>query len=272
MRTATTLLLSLTLPLLVAGPLLSQAAPATQPKRLMIYVEHVKPGMDNEHARHEAGWVAANAAANSPAYTRALVSMTGPSQVWWLSAWDSYADEGQQMKWEEANPQLGAETARLWRRDAEYLERVDAIEAIGRPDLSVGTMPDIDGVRFQSVATFRIRPGHEQAWEAAARVYMENYKRANPGGSLRVYQVVNGLPGSNYLGFSSVNAYADLDKDMAIDQAVWTGMSPKDRAIMQKTSTEDILVVTSNRYRVSPSMSYVSAATRAKDPAFWGKQ
>jgi hypothetical protein len=31
----------------------------------------------------------------------------------------------------------------------------------------------------------------------------------------------------------------------------------------------DVQMVITNRYRVSPSMSYVAPETKAKDPSFW---
>jgi hypothetical protein len=33
-----------------------------------------------------------------------------------------------------------------------------------------------------------------------------------------------------------------------------------------------VLSITSNRFRLDPKQSYVDAATKAKDPAFWSKK
>jgi hypothetical protein len=47
-------------------------------------------------------------------------------------------------------------------------------------------------------------------------------------------------------------------------------MNAEERAVLGKFMREGVLSTATQRYRVSPSMSYVDAATRAKDPAFWG--
>ncbi len=255
-----------------AGTALAQGMPSTQPNRLMIYVEQLKVGTDSDHAANEAGWPAAFAKANSPYYYLAFASMTGSDQVWFVQPFESYAAEAQSMKMVADDPALSAELKSLWRADAEYLESAYTMEAIARPDLSYGEFPDLALVRFYSVSTIRIRPGHGQGWEAAVKVYKENFERATPDGSYRMYQVLNGMAGSNYLVFSAVNDYAELDKMMADDDAIWGSMSEEDMAVIQKSITDDVQFFVSNRFRIDPGMSYVSAEAKAKDPAFWNQR
>ncbi|UCF20424.1 MAG: hypothetical protein JSU87_03180 [Gemmatimonadota bacterium] len=270
MRTLTRLFVPLIALLAGAGSVLAQGMPTSQPSRLMIYVEELKVGMDRDHAANEAGWPAAFAKANSPYYYLAFASMTGPGQVWFVQPFESYAAEAQSMKLVADNPALSAELERLWRADAEYLESGYSIEAVARPDLSYGQFPDLGLVRFYDISTFRIRPGHEQGFEAAAKVYRENFERGMPGASYRIYQVMNGMPGVNYLVFGAVNDYAELDKMMADGNAMWGSMSEEDMAVIQKAMTDDVQFYVSNRFRVDAGMSYVSEETKAKDPAFWG--
>jgi hypothetical protein len=77
------------------------------------------------------------------------------------------------------------------------------------------------------------------------------------------------MPGGFYMIMSSVTDYADFDKSMAEDNAMWPKVSPKDMATLQQSMSNDVQAVTTNRYRVSPTMSYVSAETKAKAPDFW---
>jgi hypothetical protein len=49
------------------------------------------------------------------------------------------------------------------------------------------------------------------------------------------------------------------------------GENGADRAAVRPRSAGRLDTV-SQRYRVEPAMSYVDAATKAKDPAFWGKK
>jgi hypothetical protein len=269
MRTYARLLPSLLLLAGASGQALAQGMPTSQPGILTVFVETVKPGMDAAHAANEAGWPAAYAKVNSPWNYLAFSSMTGESEVWFVSPYASNAAEGESMKEVDAKPALGAELDRLWAADGQYLSGTRSFRAVARPDLSYGAFPDLAMVRFYDITTFRIRLGHEQGWEAAAKLYMELVKKSAPGMSYRIYQVTAGMPGANYLIFSSVTDYADFDKGMAADEAIFGSISPKDMATMQQTMQNDVQSVITNRFRVSPGMSYVSAETKAKAPDFW---
>jgi hypothetical protein len=269
MRTYIRLLFSLVLLAALRGNVLAQGMPTTQPGILTIIVESVKPGMDGEHEANEAGWPAAFAKVNSPWYYLALASMTGESEVWYVSPYASYAAEGENMKQNNSDTVLSAELDRLWRADGPYLNSTRTFQAVARPDLSYGAFPDLAMVRFYDITTFRVRLGHEQGWEAAAKVYMEQVRTAAPGMSYRVYQVTAGMPGGSYMIFSTVTDYAEFDKMMADGNAMWEKVSPKDMATLQQTMANDVQMVITNRYRVSPSMSYVAPETKAKDPSFW---
>lgn len=269
MRTSARLFLSLIVLALTAGRAVAQGMPTSQPGMLTIIIEEVKVGMDADHEANESGWPAAFAKVNSPFYYMAIESMTGTPEIWFMSPYANFAAEGENMKQNESNPALSAELARLWRADGQYLNSTRTIQATARPDLSYGAFPDLAMVRFYEITTIRVRLGHEQGWESAAKVYMEQVRKSAPGMSYRVYQVNAGMPGSNYLIFSTVDTYAGFDRMMAEGNAMWEKVSPKDMATLQQTMTNDFQAVVTNRFRVSPTMSYVAPETKAKDPAFW---
>jgi hypothetical protein len=256
----------------LTSDLLAQGVPDTQPGMLTIFVEQLKVGMDSDHESNEAGWPAAFARANYPYTYLALSSMTGPAEVWFISPYDNYAAEGESMKMVEDDPALAAELSRLWRADGEYLANAYQIQAMARPDLSYGEFPDLGLARFWDITTFRVRLGHEQAWEEAARVYMQNVQQHAPGMSYRIYQVTAGLPGANYMIFSSVNSYADFDQAMAEGMAMMQNVSQEDMATLQNFMQTGVQNVITNRYQLSPTMSYVDEATKARDPAFWNRR
>lgn len=256
----------------LASDLLAQGIPTTQPPMLTIFVEQLKIGMDSDHETNEAGWPAAYARAKSPYTYLAVSSITGPAEVWFISPYESYAAEGESMKMVDDNPDLAAELSRLWRADGEYLTNAYQIQAMARPDLSSGAFPDIGLARFWEITTFRVRLGHEQAWEEAVRVYMENAQQHAPGLSYRMYQVTAGMPGANYMIFSSVESYAAFDQSMAEGMAMWEKVSQQDMAKLQGVMQTGVESVVTNRYSLSPSMSYVDEATKAKDPAFWNRR
>ena len=247
----------------------AQGMPTSQPGVLTVIVEELKPGMAADHEANESGWPKAFARANYPYNYLAVESITGSPEIWFLLPYQSWTAEGESMKAITDNETLAAEMGKLSRADGQYLAGIRTFQAIARPDLSYGQFPDLALVRFYEVTTFRVRPGHEQGWEAAAKVYRAQVEKAMPGMSYRVYQVTSGMPGGTYLIFGTVNAYGEFDRQMAEGMAMWENVSPQDMATLQQTMANDVQMVVTNRYRVSPTMSYVTAETKARDPAFW---
>ena len=267
--------LSLTLLALVAGSAataLAQGVPTTQPKFVHIFREQVKPGRAAEHARWEAGWPAAFEKAKSPYNYIALQSITGPPEVWYVSPLASQAAYGEMVGAEEKDPVLGAELERLGKGDGEFLAEQSALQAVAMPELSHGSFPDVGKMRYYEISTFRIRPGHQDAWMAATGAYKAVMARSAPNAGWRTYGVVAGAPGGTYLVFSSVGAFAEFDRMMAEGEAAMKGATAEEVDVLGKFMKESVLDVVTNRYRLDPGQSYVNAETKAKDPAFWAKK
>lgn len=257
--------------IVAALPLLSvaQELPSSQPNLVHIWRETVKPGRAAEHAAHEAGFPAAFAKAGSPDYYLALTSVTGPNEAWYVTPFKSHAAIAEMFKRESGDPALSAELGRLSRVDAEYLEDVRVIQAVGRPDLSVGTYPDLAKARFFEITVYRIRPGHVEQFEAAAKAWGAAVKRAAPAIAGRVYQVIAGMPNPTFLVFSSVEDYAQFDRLDADVVATWKAVTTVERETIQKFAAEAVIEEETNKFRLDPIQSYVPKETRDKDPAFW---
>ena len=258
-----------TLLLTTSGSALAQELPTTQPRLLTIIREEVKVGREAEHAKIEAGWPAAYAKAKSPDYYLGMVSVTGPSEAWFLVPRASHAAMAEGMKREAADPVLTAELSRLSRADAEVLNNVRVLQAVARTDLSYGAFPNLAMERFWEVIWFRVRPGHEQQFEGASKAYMAAAKRSDPSASWRTYEVMAGNPGPTYLIFSSVPFFSDFDKMMEGGMKVMQSLTAEEGATLQKFSAEGLINTETNRFRLDPQMSYVSRETRAMDPEFW---
>jgi hypothetical protein len=269
MRTVPRFMLPVLLLGVVASSARAQGMPTSQPGVLTIIVEELKPGVAADHEANESGWPKAFAKANYPYYYLALEAITGTPEIWFALPYQSWTAEGESIKQMRGDAALSTETDRLAKADGPFLAGSRTFQAIARPDLSYGQFPDLAMVRFYEVTTFRVRPGHDQGWEAAAKVYMENAKRLVPGMSYRVYQVTGGMPGGTFLIFSTANSYGEFDKQMAESNGMWAKVSAQDMTALQQTMANDVLSVITHRYRVSPTMSYVSAEAKAKDPSFW---
>lgn len=247
----------------------AQGLPTAQPGLITLIREEVKPGRAADHAKYEAGWPAAAEKAKSPDYYLALVAMTGPTEAWYVTPYASHAAMGEGMKRDAANVAYSAELDRLSKGDAEFINSVRVIQAAARPDLSYGAFPDLTKARFWEITIFRVRSGQEQTFDAAAKAYGAATKRVAPGSSFRVYQVIAGIPGPTYLVFSTVNAYAEFDQGMADGQKTMAAATSEEGAALDKAGREAIINVETNRFRLDPVQSYVSAEVKATDPAFW---
>ena len=243
--------------------------PTSQPNYLTIVREEVKLGRAADHERIEAGWPAAYERAKSPDHYLAYVSVTGRPEAWFVQAFDSHKALGDSMKREDTDAALSAELKRLSRADADVLTNITVLHAMARKDLSYGTFPDLAKTRFTEVTTFRVRPGHEGQFESAAKAYGAATKRSAPGTSFRVYEIVAGLPGPQYLVFSSVQSFAEFDKTTQEGQATMKGATQAEQDALNKFSAEGLISAETQRFRIDPVMSYVPKETRASDLAFW---
>jgi hypothetical protein len=229
----------------------------------------VKLGRDADHAKVEAGWPAAFEKAKSPDYYLAMTSMTGAPEAWYVTAYPSHAAIGDSLKREDGDAVLTAELTRLRRADADMISSVRVVQARARQDLSYGAYPDLAKHRFFEITWFRVRPGHEQQFEAAGKAYGAAAKRAGATSGYRVYEVVAGVPGPTYLIFSSVASYGEFDQLMTEGEKIMKGFNAEEGPALQKFMLEGVVNVETQRFRVDPVQSYVPKETRAADPAFW---
>jgi len=244
-----------------------QGLPTSQPSFVTIVREQVKVGRAAEHARIEAGWPAAYGRANSPDYYLAMTSMTGQPEAWYIIPSASHAAYAETMR---RDATMSEELDRLSRADAEVLDGFRRIQAVARPDLSMGAYPDLSKQRFWEISIVRVRPGHEQEFDAAAKAYGTAAQRSAPNSQFRIYSVIAGMLTPTYIIFSSVVNYGDFDQMFADGMKTMQNANAAEQAALQKFSTDGTLSWETNRFRLDPKQSYVSREVRASDAAFWG--
>lgn len=241
--------------------------PTTQPSMVTIIREQVKVGRAADHARIESGWPAAYGRANSPDYYLAMTSMTGTPEAWYLIPSANHAAYAETMRRDVG---MQEELDRLSRADAEVLDGIRTIQAMARPDLSMGAFPDLSKQRFWEISIVRVRAGHEQDFDAAAKAYGTAAQRSAPNAQYRIYQVIAGMQTPTFIIFSSVANYGEFDQMFADGMKTMQNATAAEQAALQKFSTDATLSWETNRFRLDPKQSYVSREVRATDPAFWG--
>jgi hypothetical protein len=251
------------------GTAFAQSLPTSQPNLVQIFREEVKVGHEAEHAKTEAGWPAAFEKAKSPYFHLGLASLTGPSEAWFVVPFETNQAVGDSLKRQSDDPVLSAELARLSKADADHINSMRSILLSARKDLSRGAFPDMSQQRFWEITLFRVRPGHEMEFAAAAKAFSAAAGRAAPNTAYRVYEVIAGIPGPTYLVFSSVASFGDFDKMATDGEATMKGFTPQEMETLQKFSTNALINTETQRFRLDPEMSYVPKEVRAQDPAFW---
>ena len=254
----------------VATPTVAQDLPTSQPPMLLITREQVKVGRDADHAKIEAGWPAAYTKAKFPDYYIAITSITGQPQAWFIAPFASNAAVGESLERQSADATLDTELARLSKADAEVLDGLNVIQARARPELSQGAFPDMVSRRYYAITVIQMRPGRGDALDSILKITNAAATRAGVSNSFRVYQIVAGMPSPTFLVFTTAASMAEFDVNAANGMKVNAALTAEEQAALLKYRTDGIASTVTQRFRINPAMSYVSAATREKDPKFWG--
>lgn len=267
------LLIPLTLLLAASSPgSLRAQAPATAapPKVLQIFVESIKPGKAAAHEKVEAGWPLAFRKAKWPSHYLAMTSMTGPSEAWFLSGYDSYAAWEADQKHVEQTPALEKELQRLSLQDGEFLSGTRGIVAVYREDLSYRPNVNLGEMRYLALSIITLRPGYDSAFADIRKLVQAGHETTNMDEHWAMYQVVSGMPGSAYLLLLPMKSLkeADLAGDIH-GKPYLDALGDDGRRQLREFTRAGYASTESNLFAFSPTMSYPSDALAASDSIYW---
>jgi hypothetical protein len=205
------------LSVLSSAPAFAQAAPATSsatplPKVLGIYREEVRPGKAAAHGANEAAWAAALAKGQSATHWLAMTSVAGPTEAWFFSAYDSWADLQKQEDSMAANAALTAEDDKFNALDGELLSRTSRIVASYRPAISYQPELSLPTMRYMSIDVVRVKPGKAREFLEAWRATIESHKTAKLDEHWAVYQVTAGQPDGTFFFIYPMKSLEEIDK------------------------------------------------------------
>ena len=245
------------------------------PKVLYIVREDIKPGMMGPHGRHAAGYVNAFRTLGTPNHRIALVPVAGSeNEVIYITGSESFKElEGilntTDSKMSGASGNLKTELSRL---DAEAPALHAAMRdmlTIYRPELSFQPGVDIRTMRYFTITTTRIRPGHDAQYvdyvQKVINVARQKAKVDNL--HVAVFQVISGAPGGTYLTFRPMKSLAELDDPIAM--RVRAAMGDDMRKDADKAVNDAVMSTEISTYAFAPNMSYLEKEFTAGDPAFW---
>ena len=134
------------------GLAISTPAPPQPPKILQVYRDFLKPGSSQAYGDIEKDAAEICARLKCPHPYLAIRSLTGPSEVWFLNAYDSAAEQEQVARDYAKNPKLLGELKQIMERKKALVERPSEMICKYNGELSSGTPWQIGRDDFVIVA------------------------------------------------------------------------------------------------------------------------
>lgn len=267
------LIKKIVLPSIVIGLLLCAttalfAQTATPPPKVIrIYREEVKPGMTAAHRKLEVPFPRAFTRANGSNHYIGLTSISGPNEAWFIEPHESFAEIEKFDQEDAKNTALSAEIDQLLEHDGSVLSGSRAILARLEEDLSFRPGFNMAMMRFVSVNTVRVRPGHDAEFRESRKIINAAYEKANADQHLAIFQVTAGAPTGTYLIFRGRKSLAELDAPP--NQLVQQALGESNQKKLQELQGSALISNEANIFSIKPDMSYAPKAFATADPAFW---
>jgi len=256
--------------LLISGiaalPMLAQMKPAPV---LNIYRETIKGGKAGAHEKTEAEWAAYYRRTKAPGNYVGFTTMSGTPQAWFVTPMASFAQREENDKAFEKEP-LKTGNAALAARDGEFRSASQEMWGVYRPDLTYkveGFNPAKD--HYLSVATYRVRIGHEQDFGAAVKTYMAASAKAGIQVPFICYQMVMGAQAGTYMFFTGMPSISTLDGNTDRMKALAEAMGIEKFAAFDRSSADFLISVDTTLLEVKTAMSYAPPSFPDIDAAFW---
>jgi hypothetical protein len=241
------------------------------PNYLNIQVEMTKPGVGPAHEKLETGWPQAFAKANWPTHYLAMTSVTGKTEAWFITGYDSAEAAEKDGDAFAHNTSLRTASEQLAQQDAQYLTGTKMITAMFKPDMSYSGAPfNIAENRYFRIITIRVKPGHDEEFKEMFGMIKAAHEKAKLNENLIVFQVAAGVPGPTYLVFVPIKSMKAADEYDSMHSKMYQDTMDADgrKKIAELTSACEEGSET-NYFEFSPKMSYVPKEWIAANPDFW---
>jgi hypothetical protein len=241
------------------------------PNYLNITIEMTKPGVAAAHEKFEMGWPAAFGKANWPTHYLAMSSITGPTEAWFITGYDSAEAAEKDADAFAHNTSLRTASEQLAQQDAQFLTGTKTITAMYKPDLSYwSSPPDIGNKRYFAVAKVSVKPGHNDEFKEMRAITKAAHEKAQLNEGFGVFQVVAGAPGPTYLIFIPMKSMKEVDGyDTLHGKPYQDALGEEGQKKMRELAAACIDTTEVNYFEFSPRMSYAPKEWIAANPDFW---
>jgi hypothetical protein len=234
------------------------------PMVISIGLEQIKHGKVSAHEKNEMAWIQALIQAKYHEFL-ALDALTGPSEIMWLIPFPSYAAYEANFKLSSAAGAFHSIAMRYSVAEADDVSGKTEMLATYREDLSYCTPINIGEYRYMTMATTRVRPGHNSDYFELLKTINEARKSTNSDEHVAVYEVTSGAPTGTFLTFTPRKSLAEMDSaNPAMTQATADARQRID-GLVEKA----VVVTSTTMYAFNPKISNPTEQMAAVDPAFW---
>jgi hypothetical protein len=237
-------------------------------KVIQITREEIKAARGAAHAKAEGAYVRAFRAAKAPVYYVGLRSLTGPTEAWFLSSYESYAALEQENDLVAKNASLARALEMADDQDAAF--RTGTRTVIGElvEELSYRMRPTVQDMRYVHVSTIRVRPGWGTAFEEIRKIGQAAHEKANVDEHWAMYRVVSGMPAGTFLLLQGSMSLKEEDTNPHT-QAYRDALGDEGRKKLEQFQRDGILGVDEALFEISPQMSNVPDEWLKARPDFW---
>ena len=238
-------------------------------KFLVINREFTKPGRDGTaHQATETGFMRAAAAGKAPFHYVAFASLTGPNRALFLSGYDSMEAVETERKAMSQALQTSLDKAMIV--DGDQLSATDESVWMVDADLSQNTNGPRVGSRYMIFREFVVKPGHTGEWEAAVKLVLDGYKKADVGAHWSTYRMIFGnSTGPTYLILTSVKSMSELDAMYANDPKFVEAIGEDGMKKLEGLEASCIDNEKTNFFIIDPKMSIPTDQMIKAEPDFW---
>lgn len=244
--------------------------PAQPPAVIQIGREVTKQGKGAAHRKVEAEFASAYRKAKFPYYYVGLNAESGPSEVWFISGYPSFAAMEESDKLSEKEP-LKTELETVDARDGELRSDAHGMTAVLRKDLSYlpanGTR--LGKTRYVTIDLYRARLGHEQEVAEGGKAIIAAYEKAKFNFTIMGYQVIAGAPNGTFVFLVPMESLKQMDEAMGNQKTLAEAMGPEALERLQKGEGDTFQTMEAILFSVSPEMSYVPKDVEDVDATFW---
>jgi hypothetical protein len=269
-------LFALVLLVSVCSPVLAQTPEQMGPPPVLLIVrEDIKAGKMPAHSKHSASYAQAFAKLQTPNHRIALVPVAGnENEVVYITGAGSFAEIEKMQKdadraMSSVTGPMKTELDRLNNEQPDLHSAMRDMLTVYRPELSFKPGVDIAQMRYFSITTVRVRPGHDAEYVDYIRsvVNVARDKAKVDNFHLACFQVISGAPGGTYMFFRPMKSLGELDQN--VGAKVRAAMSDDMKKAADKANADAVIISEGATYAFEPSMSYVPKEMAARDPGFW---